>query len=150
MIPIQMNNRSGFRQSNRVLVAAALICGAILVGGSVPALADDAPAAPEAVPQPVERSISVIGVVRPRDLMSPTERQIYRQAMRRTPDEAARGRLRAELIEKLSRRALERSTLMVIDTRLFRPGTEFSGEAGRRDCCGRMEMLFRGLPPRAP
>lgn len=97
------------------LATAALIAGA----APAPARADGpAPGAANGG-QP---GVAVITIVRARDLMSPADRQAYRKAMREAGSDEARQRIRGETMEKLQRRAAEHGVVMVIDTRMMRPG----------------------------
>ena len=97
-------------------LALAAACAAAL-----PALADE-PGRAAAGTSLAQRPLAVVTVVRARDLITPAERQAYREAMRaaKTPEE--RQRIRDAAVERLSQRAAEHGVIMVIDAPMIRYG----------------------------
>jgi hypothetical protein len=117
--------------------AFSLLVGICL---ALPVAADEAPAV-----SATHHGVAVIAVVRARDLMSPTDRQAYRRAMRAAPTEQARRDIREATLVTLRQRAAEHGMVMVIEARVLRPGE------GRREP-NRLEVPDHPapLPPRAP
>jgi len=116
------------------LAAAALIAGT----APAPALADGPASAANG---DGHHGVAVITVVRARDLMSPADRQAYRKAMREAGSDEARQRVREATIERIQQRAAEHGVVMVIETRMVRPGERKSETRPDRPA---------PLPPRAP
>ena len=96
-------------------LAFAAVCAAAL-----PALADEPGRA--AGTNLAQRQVAVVAVVRARDLVTPAERQAYREAMRtaKTPEE--RLRIREAAVERLGQRAAEHGVVMIIDAPMMRFG----------------------------
>ncbi|MEI7610242.1 MAG: hypothetical protein WCJ64_22915 [Rhodospirillaceae bacterium] len=110
------------------LGAAAL---AALPALSTPARADEAAPRPAATAEAGgQRAVAVVTVVRTRDLITPAERQAYRQAIRaaKTPEE--RASIRRAAFERLAQRASEHGVVMIIDAPM-RPGQRWSEREAR-------------------
>ena len=103
----------------------ALAIGAALLAAA-PAVADEAgrAGAPEAAGG--QRAVAVVTVVRARDLISPAERQAYRQAMREAKTPEARQQIRRSMMERVSQRAAEHGKVIVIEARMMRQGQRWS------------------------
>ena len=112
--------------NSRTLRLGAMALGAALFTvASTPAFSEEAARpAPEVATGP--RAVAMVSVVRIRDLITPAERQTYRQAMRDAKTVADRQRIRQTAMERLSQRAAEHGTIMMIDARMMRHGQRWS------------------------
>ncbi len=104
--------------------AGACVFGAVLVGLLAGAGASAAPAEEPAGANQARiapGTVSVVTIVRARDLMSAADRQLYRQQIRDARDLPARQRVQAEWLGRLQARAAEHGVVMVIETRTLPP-----------------------------
>jgi hypothetical protein len=114
---------------------------------SGPAVAQQAPApavtqAPAVAVAPI-RPAAERPALRPRDLITPAERQAYRQAIRAAATDQARAQIRADLLTTLRQRAAERGGVLVEP----RPQPNREAQNEREGTPGRVAAA---PPPRAP
>ena len=115
--------------SLRTRSLGALALGAAFFAAALPAQAradEAARPAPAAAETAAPRAVAVVTVVRARDLITPAERQAYRAAMREAKTPEDRLRVRQAAVERLSQRAAEHGTVMVIDVPMMRHGQRWS------------------------
>ena len=103
----------------------ALVLGAALFAAA-PAVADEAGRAGAPEVAGGQRAVAVVTMVRVRDLITPAERQAYRQAMREAKTPEARLQIRQAAMERMSQRAAEHGKVMVIEARMMRQGQRWS------------------------
>jgi hypothetical protein len=129
------------------LLTGAIILVALMAVGSGPAAAQQAPAAQ---PAPGERNQVIVTMVRTRDLVTPAERQAYRQAMGAARTVAERQKVREQMMERVGRRAAEHGVVMIIDAPMVRPELRSSAESRHPTQTRPLEVTVRHPPPRAP
>ncbi|CAK0757302.1 exported hypothetical protein [Azospirillaceae bacterium] len=133
---------------SKLLAAGAVAIGTLVALPGLPALAQQAPA--QQTPPQGEREQVVVAMVRVRDLMTPAERQSYRQAMREARDPAAKQRVREQMMERINQRAAKHGVVMIIDAPVMRPEMRSSAENRHPAPVRPAEVAVRPPPPRAP
>lgn len=119
-------------------LCAVLALGAVAATLPGEASAQQAPAATQATAAPAQRP-----VLRARDLITPQERQAYRQAMRAARNDPARQQqLRTQWRETLSQRAAARGGVLA-ESRMMKPGMKKAGKEANNE-------RRPPAPPRAP